>query len=459
MRSVPYQNNSTLCFCRIDFGENVQALHHDKEVEMRLWHPTNRLLFLAIAIASLTLFMPGCKSLRKNGAESEQSLVNFRKKNKPSNQEELSSEYLDPLGARNADRIVLDDLSPSQISTTIKTRWLSQSDSSTASQSLSRGKELFASASSQHQASPEGEDHLESFTEAANQFRVASANAPDSAIEEESFYLEGEAYFFANRYVQANRAFEKLVAKYPGTRFLDLAEQKRLAIAQYWLELDENGSKFAFNDPQRPKTGMAGEARRILHRIRVDDPTGTYADDATIALGKAFLRDENYYDAADTFKDIRTNYPQSRYQYEAHMLELQSHLQGYKGPSYDATPLTSADEILDQMVRKFPRESQDNLDHLEQSATLIRNQLAERDYVLGDHYAKRGENRAAKLCYERVAENYSDTQYGRTVTDRIADVSSKPPVPAQHAEWLVNLFPDDTPAKPIIASRDDRVLR
>lgn len=425
---------------------------------MRLWHLTNRLLIVVTTVAALTVLMPGCKALRNRGANSDQSPLGLRK-NRSRDQEDLSNEYLDPLGARNANRIILDDLSPSQISTTLKTRWLSATDRSTASAELSRGKEAFSLASSQHVANPEGEQHIESFTEAANKFRIASVNAPDTPIEEEAFYLEGEAYFFANRYVQANRAFEKLIAKYPGTRFLDLAEQKRLAIAQYWLELDENGSKIAFNDPQRPKTGMAGEARRILHRIRVDDPTGTYADDATIALGKAFLRDENHYEAADAFKDIRTNYPQSRYHFEAHMLELQSHLQGYKGPSYDATPLESADEILDQIVRKFPRESQENLDHLEQSATLIRNRLAERDYSLGDYYAQRGQNRAAKLSYERVAENFSDTQFGRTVSERIADVSSKPPVPAQHAEWLVNLFPDDTPAKPVIASRDDRILR
>ena len=427
---------------------------------MRLWHLTNRVLILAIAFGTLTVCMSGCSSLRDRGLKSEQSLLGFKKDQKPKQfEEDLSGEYLDPLGARNSNRLVLDDLSPSQIATTFKTRWFSGTDSTSASDEIANGKRLFSNASAQHQANPEGDTHIESFTDAANKFRIASASAPGTAVEEEALYLEGEAYFFANRYVQSNRAFEKLISRYPATRFLDLAEQKRLAIAQYWLELSETGSKIAFNDPQRPKSGMAGEARRILHRIRVEDPTGTYADDATVALGKAFLRDENYYEAADTFKDIRNNYPKSRYQFEAHMLELQAQLQGYRGPSYDATPLKAADEILDQIVRKFPTESQEQLGYLEQQATLIRNQLAERDYSLGEYYAQRGQNRAAKLAYERVAENFSDTQFGRSVVDRIADVSSKPSVPAQHAEWLVNLFPDDQPVKPVIASRDDRIIR
>lgn len=419
------------------------------------------MLILTIAVGTLTVSTSGCKAFRNRGLKSEQTLLGFKKSKgkKPKQEKDLSKEYLDPLGARNTDRIILDDLSPSQIATTFKTRWLSETDQSTASAELANGKETFSYAGSHQQANPNGEDHIASFVEAANQFRIASANAPGTAIEEEALYLEGESYFFANRYVQSNRAFEKLIGEYPGTRFLDLAEQKRLAISQYWLELDEAGSKIALNDPQRPKTGMAAEARRILHRIRVDDPTGKYADDATMALGQAFLRDKNYYEAADAFQDIRNNYPNSRHQFDAHMLELQAHLEGYQGASYDATPLEAADKLLDRIVRRFPKESQEQLGYLEQQATKIRNQLAERDYSLGDYYAQRGQNRAAKLAYQRVAENYSDTQFGHSVSDRIADVSSKPPVPDQHAQWLVNLFPDDQPAKPVIASRDNRVLR
>ncbi len=428
---------------------------------MRLWHLTNRTLILTMVIGTLTSSMTGCKAFRERGLKTEQSVLGLKKdkKKKGKKETDLSKEYLDPLGARNSERLMLDDLSPSQIATTLKTRFLSEGSKTTASAELAKGKNTFDSASAQLQADPDGEAHIASFTDAANKFRIASANSPDTPIEEESLYLEGEAYFFANRYVQSNRAFEKLVVKYPGTRFLDLAEQKRLAIAQYWLELGDSASKISLNDPQRPKTGMAAEARRILHRIRVDDPTGMYADDATMALGQSFLRDRNHYEAADAFQDIRNNYPNSRHQFNAHMLELQAHLEGYQGASYDATPLKAADELLDRIVRRFPKESQEQLGYLEQQATKIRNQLAERDYSMGDYYAKRGQNRAAKLEYERVAENYSDTQYGRSVSDRIADVSNKPPVPDQHAKWLVDLFPDNEPAKPIIASRDNRVLR
>jgi len=354
---------------------------------MRLWNLTNRVLIIAIAYGALVVCMPGCASIRDRGAETDRSFLGLKKRKKAQRPENhLEGEYLDPLGARNAERIMIDDLSPSQIGTTLKTRWFSGTDRSTAITELANGKQLFSSASSQHEANPQGDAHIERFAEAANKFRIAGATANDPAIQEEAAYLEGEAYFFANRYVQSNRAYEKLLQNFPATRFLDLAEQKRLAIATYWLELDESGSKIALNDPQRPKTGMAAEARRILHRIRVDDPTGKYADDATIALGKAFLRDENYYDASDAFQDIRNNYPKSRYQFEAHMLELQAHLQGYRGPSYDATPLKAADEILDQIVRKFPTESQQQLGYLEGQATVIRNQLAERDYSLGDYY-------------------------------------------------------------------------
>ena len=94
---------------------------------------------------------------------------------------------------------------------------------------------------------------------------------------------------------KVTRAFEKLIANYSGTKYLDLAEKRRFSIALYWLELSESSRAPKFNDSKRPKFNLAGEARRILHRIRIDDPTGKLADDATLALGKAFLAAEQYY--------------------------------------------------------------------------------------------------------------------------------------------------------------------
>ena len=403
---------------------------------MRSW-----LIYLTL-IALMVPLSSGCTSFRR-------TLSNISVPGLKPNRSVDPDEILDPLGARDSNRLLLDDLSPSQFATTLKTR-TSGPDQAAAERYYAQGQQQYNQGIAQLDAEPTGEAHKETFAQAANSFRLAAASWPDSQIEEDSNYFEGEAYFFADRYVQSNRAFEKLVANYSGSKYLDLAQNRRYAIAIYWLQLSENGAAISFNDSKRPTMKLAAEARRVLHRIRIDDPTGKLADDATIALGQAFMQAQSYYEAADTFEDLRRNYPGSKHQFKAHMLELQARLEGYQGPSYDGTPLKKADEILTTIVKQFPKQAEEELPYIKKQATLIRNQIAERDYRTGQYFESRGENLAAKMSYDKVAKQFQDTELAKTIQQRIAEVAKKPPKPEQHAQWLVDLFPNPADEKPVI---------
>jgi tetratricopeptide (TPR) repeat protein len=416
---------------------------------MRLW---SVYYFTLMALLCATT---GCQSFQDKLNSSGKSLLGLKR---PSSKVDLTDETLDPLGARNGNRLLWDDLSPKQLATTLKVRSIHGTDEQLAREQFEIGKKIYVDAISQKDSEPEGSNYQDQFLAAANHFRVASSRWPDSEIEEESLFFEGESFFFADHYVQSNRAFEKLVANFSGTRYLDMAEKRRFTIALYWLELAEKYRGPNLTDPKRPKTSLAGEARRVLHRIRIDDPTGKLADDATLALGTAYLKDKQYYEAADTFEDLRRNYPGSKHQFTTHMLELQARLQSYQGKSYDEAPLKKADELMKSIARQFPKEAREQLPYLEKQAALIRNQLAERDYAMGQFYENRGENRAAKYCYEQVAENYQDTNFGDSVKEQIAVVAELPPVPKQHAKWLVDLFPNDEEDEAIIASGDNESL-
>lgn len=367
-------------------------------------------------------------------------------------------ELLDPMGARNVNRLVLEDLSPGQIATTFAARSAKGNDRAKADGAFLKGQQLYQQALQELENNPSGSEHQSIFEKAANQFRLAAANLPDSALEQDALFYEGEAYFFADRYVQSNRAFEKLIAKYSGTRYLDDAESKRFAIAQYWQELIRDRTSWMpnikFNDPSRPIMNVKGEARRILHRIRVDDPTGKLSDDATMALANAYFEDELYMDAADTYEDLRRNYPGSKHVFHATLFELKARMQSYHGDSYDAEPIEKADKLLQMLVNQFPQQSAEEEEYLKKEASTIRHLLAQREFSLGQYYERRGENRAAAIMYEKVARNFEDTTYSSQIEERLAALEGKPPVPEQKAQALVKLLstPDE---KPLIATGDN----
>jgi len=400
----------------------------------------------------------GCQSF--TNAKNKAASVLGLDSNGPSKREIDADEYLDPLGARSGDRLLLDDLSPSQLATTWKTR-VSGGLGRNAEQArkyYDRGEAIYNKGIQQLDSDPAANLHQDIFTEAANQFRLASATWAGSAVEEDALYFEGESFFFADRYVQANRAFEKLVNDYAGTKHMDLAENRRYAIALYWLQLSENASMLSLNDPKRPKTGLAKEARRVLHQIRMDDPTGNLADDAAMSLSKAFLKADMNYEAADTLEDLRRNYPGSEYQFDAHMLELEAQLAIYQGPAYDDQPLEKADEILKSIVRTFPQKSKNEIAYLEQQAARVQNMLGERDITMAEYFERRGENLAARFHYQKVQEKFEGSSIAEQVETRIAETKKLPDRPDQHLKWFVDLFPDPEQAKPVIVAGDNESI-
>ncbi len=403
-------------------------------------------LFCSIALSLLS----GCAALKKGSDKIESGLLAGKKR--ASSSATSSEDPLDPLSSRSHRRLLWDDLSPSQLSNTLKSSLGGKSGEQAARQSFAAGKQLFDRATEMVTSNPDGTDHAAVFLDAASHFRSASAAHPDSSLAEDAMFLEGESFFFADRYVQANRAFEGLVADYSGSRYLDRAEQRRYSIALYWLKLKKNGASVALNDPKRPKFALAGEARRILHRIRIDDPTGKLADDATFALGKAYLEAKRYEEAADTFSYLRKDYPGSTFQFKSRMLELESLLKSYKGPDYDGTPLVEAEKLRKQIAMQFPDKAGENQKILAQQSSLITNQLAQRDFEVGQFYERRGENRAAKLYYEKAQSDFGNSVFSEQLGERIETVASLPPVPKPPAEWVQKIFPDADSEKPIIAA-------
>ena len=406
--------------------------------------------------AALIVIASGCTAMRTAGDKVGSALgLN------PAGNNDRSldpDELLDPLGARDGDRLLIDDLAPSQIATTWKTRFGSVNGKSTAVKQYEQGQALYQRGVALMEQAPDGNQHQAVFTDAANKFRLASAAWSDSAIDEDALYFQGESYFFADRYVQANRAFEKLVAVFDGSKHMDMAENRRYSIALYWLQLSETQGALALNDPKRPKLGLAKEARRILHQIRMDDPTGRLADDSAMSLAKAFMKAKMYYEAADTLEDLRKNYPASEYQFDAHMLELEAQLASYQGASYDDGPLKKSDKLLKSIVKTFPQQAQGELAYLEKQSAKIQNLIGERDLTLGEYFERRGENLAARFHYQKVQDQFDGTAVAEEVETRIAEAAKKPDRPGQHAKWLVDLFPDPAKAKPVIIAGDNESI-
>ncbi len=399
-------------------------------------------------IAGLVVIVSGCVTFRD--AKESLSQLTVRKRSQP--WQKSDPDDFDVMGERPASRIVARDFRPGNFMTTMRVITALKDDEVAAKKMFDEGRAIYDEAAALHAAN-QAVKATPLFQRAANRFREAAAHLPNSAMEEDALFMQGEAYFFADEYVMANRAYEGLISKFSGTSYLDQAEARRFSIAQFWLKTAEaNPTTTTINlaNKMLPTTNLASEARRILHRIRLDDPTGKLSDDSTMALGSAFFRAGRYQEAADAFDDLRKSYPGSPHQFNAHLFELKALLETYAGPEYDGAPLEKADKLLQAIVKLFPEEVERQKEYLASEGSRVRNMLADRDYKVGQYYESKGENRAAGIYYAAVADRFKDTEIANIAQERIAIVAEKEPYPEQQAGWFTDLFPEAKSNRPLI---------
>ena len=296
----------------------------------------------------------------------------------------------------------------------------------------------------------------EQFTLAAEKYAAAAKLWPDSTLEQDALFMKGECSFFADRYWAAELAYEELFEKYTHSRHLDRVQPRRFAIADYWLELHRTDPQdfyeWNFLDPERPKRDAFGHAMRIYDRIRLDDPTGKLADDATLALGNAHFASGDFLKADDYYTDLRKTFPSSDFQFSAHLLGLKSKLMNYQGSDYSANALNEAEVLLKQLYKQFPAQVEGEAEYLKKAGAEIRYRLAERRWDRAQRFDRRSEYGAARLYYDSLLADYSETPFAGQARQRLQQIGREPDIPKQPLSWLVKLFPETDTVKPLIES-------
>ena len=292
----------------------------------------------------------------------------------------------------------------------------------------------------------------EKYLTAAGRYASAARAWPDSAIEEEALFKVGECYFFADDLPEAENQFEKLVKKYPNTRFLDLIGSRRFKIAEYWLAKNEDEQRGLIQpnllDKTQPWFDSFGHAVRLYDRIRIDDPAGGLADDATMAAANAYFAKGKYQKADLLYTDLRDMFPDSEHQFEAHLLAIKCKLLTYQGPEYDSSPLDDAEQLYKLLRRQFPQQYQKHHAMLDSSYAEIRARQAEQAWYFAQYFDRRGETSGAKHYYGQVVRDFPGTSIGDDSQQRLAELGAESePSPSRLAsiKGLFERNDDDLP--------------
>ena len=333
----------------------------------------------------------------------------------------------------------LDLLTPSKLPDTFK-----RITGNTPDREIARSHFQEAETIYQQAVGLEGKDRRGKFVEAAALYKKAAARWPDSALQEDALFKVGECQFFADRYAESEDVFAELIEKYPNSRYLDVVDARRFAIARYWLAVHKENPKRLwqpnFLDSKRPRFDTFGHAVRLFDRIRLDDPAGKLSDDATMAAANAFFEAGKYRKADVLYTDLRETFPSSEHQYQAHLLGLKCKLLIYQGPDYSDIPLDEAEKLVKQIRQQFRHEHENDRKYIDRAYAEVRARMAEIDWYLASFYHRRGETSGARHYYERLARSYPNTKAAEAAREQLAQLGVPGDAGNGGQSWMASLF-------------------
>ncbi len=284
------------------------------------------------------------------------------------------------------------------------------------------------------------------YADAAGKFKSAAKRWPDSSLEEDALFMQGESYFFADKYPEAKEAYEALLKKYDYTRHLDKVTRRLFLVGRYWEQRAAGGSVFSFfnlTDSSRPWADTFGNALKAYEDIRMYDPTGPLADDSVMATGNAHFLKGRYEDAAQDYDLLRKEYAKSDHQLEAHLLGMESWMHVYQGAKYDGGPLEKAQEIADQALVQFGSELGQHRHEVLDARNGVIEEKANRDWMVGQYYDKKKCYGAAAFYYRAIIEEYPQTEAAGRARARLDEVRDLPAEPPKHFQWFTRWFEED----------------
>ena len=256
-----------------------------------------------------------------------------------------------------------------------------------------------------------------------------------------------KTFYDEKKYEDAKREFKKLLRTYPKSfeasesqYYLGLVEEEQGNLYKAYLAYQKVIDKYPFSQriqeiiEREYKIGeafMSGEKRKAMGvPLPVENPSieiftkvienstyGPLAAKTQYKLGlvlKSLLR---YYEAEEAFNKVISNYPDSEWVEAAKYQIASCRAAVSRGPDYDQGAAKEAKEKFEEFVREHPdailsRDAEKNIEQLKEKE-------AESAYNIGRFYEKQKAWNAARIYYNEIVNNYSESPWAARAMERL----------------------------------------
>jgi len=221
---------------------------------------------------------------------------------------------------------------------------------------------------------------------------------PEIAGADMDAFVEAEMLFCEGKMVKAVRGYDKFLAEFPESELYEAALDRQFNIGTAFLV----GQKIRVLGVFKMRGYAEGE--RIMDRIsdRAGDlPIGIKA---ALSVARSLEGRGKFDEAYLKWSQIQSQWPTGQFGREALLGMARCKHAAYRGPKYDGSNLVSAKSYYESFKLRYPEDAQEL--GVGKILEQINEQLAYREFSIGQYYQRVGEMQSANLCYQMVIDNW-----------------------------------------------------
>jgi outer membrane protein assembly factor BamD len=248
------------------------------------------------------------------------------------------------------------------------------------------------------------------YDDAIREFKKLLKAYPKSAEAAESQYFLGLIEEAQGKLYEAYKAYQKMIDKYPFSERIQEVNEREYKIAEAFMIGEKRKAMGVVLPVENPSI-------EIFNKVIENSTYGPLAPKAQYKLGLVLKGLMRYYEAEEAFNKVITSYPESEWVEPAKFQIASCRAAVSRGPDYDQGAATEAKQKFEEFVKEHPdailsRDAEENINRL-------REKEAESGYGIARFYEKQKAYESAKIYYNEILDNYSDTKWLPLATERL----------------------------------------
>ncbi len=224
--------------------------------------------------------------------------------------------------------------------------------------------------------------------------------------------LKGDARVAQGNLYSALFPYEDLLDNFPNSPLYNVALKREYDIAEAFL----HGYKRRFLHMRI--LPVTGDAIKLLDRVQNRQRGSPLAELAGIRIANYYYLDHDYGEALSRYQDFLRRYPYSQFAPLATVRLAETSLAMFKGARFDLTPLRDAEARLESLTETYPKLGKElQVKALEERIYQVE---GKQELEIARTYWRLSKPKAAAFYYQRVINNWPDTQWANKARKELA---------------------------------------